>query len=115
MNEEALAHWGLPWKKRRKRKIELLNLKQQNRSVKNYNSVTRNMGQDSSVGIATHYGLDGPGIKSLWGRDFLHSSRLARGAHPTSYTLGTRSFPGVKGRGMALTTHPHLVPRLKKE
>jgi len=29
--------------------------------------------------------------------------------------LGTRSFPGVKGRGMALTTHPHLVPRLKKE
>ena len=25
------------------------------------------MGRDSSVGIATRYGLDGPGIESLWG------------------------------------------------
>ena len=25
--------------------------------------------RDSSVGIATHYGLDGPGIESRWGRD----------------------------------------------
>jgi hypothetical protein len=24
-------------------------------------------GRDSSVGIATHYGLDGPGIESRWG------------------------------------------------
>jgi hypothetical protein len=32
---------------------------------------------DSSVGIATRYGLDGPGIKSRWGRDFPHPSRLA--------------------------------------
>jgi len=33
--------------------------------------------QDSSVGIATRYGLDGPGIESQWGRDFLHLFRLA--------------------------------------
>ena len=33
--------------------------------------------RDSSVGIATHYGLDGPGIESRWGRDFLHLSRSA--------------------------------------
>ena len=48
---------------------------------------------DSSVGIATRYGLDGPGIESLWGRDFPHPSRPA---------LGTGSFPGVKqpGRGV---------------
>jgi hypothetical protein len=26
--------------------------------------------RDSSVGIATGYGLDGPGIESRWGRDF---------------------------------------------
>jgi hypothetical protein len=32
--------------------------------------------QDSSVGIATRYGLDGPGIESQWGRDFPHLSRL---------------------------------------
>ena len=36
-------------------------------------------GRDSSVGIATRYGLDGPGIESLWGRDFPHPSRPALG------------------------------------
>ena len=30
------------------------------------------MGRDSSVGITTRYGLDGPGIESRWGRDFPH-------------------------------------------
>ena len=34
-------------------------------------------GRDSSVGTATRYGLDGPGIESLWGRDFPHPSRPA--------------------------------------
>jgi hypothetical protein len=28
---------------------------------------TDNRGQDSSVGIAARYSLDGPGIKSQWG------------------------------------------------
>jgi hypothetical protein len=36
-------------------------------------------GPGSSVGIATGYGLDGPGIVSRWGRDFPHLSRLALG------------------------------------
>jgi hypothetical protein len=31
----------------------------------------------SVVGIATAYGLDGPGIESLGGRDFPHLSRPA--------------------------------------
>ena len=35
--------------------------------------------RDSSVGIATRYGLDGPGIEYRWGRDFLHPSRPALG------------------------------------
>jgi hypothetical protein len=40
-------------------------------------------GPDSSVGIATGYGLNGPGIESQWGRDFLHTSRPAlRPAQP---------------------------------
>ena len=30
-----------------------------------------------AVGIATRYGLDGPGIESRWSRDFLHPSCLA--------------------------------------
>jgi hypothetical protein len=36
-------------------------------------------GPGSSVGIATGYGLDGPGIESRWGRDFPHLSRPALG------------------------------------
>jgi hypothetical protein len=36
-----------------------------------------NVGRDSAVSIATRYGLDGPGIESQWGRDFLHPSRPA--------------------------------------
>jgi hypothetical protein len=34
-------------------------------------------GPGSSVDIANGYGLDGPGIKSRWGRDFSHTSRPA--------------------------------------
>ena len=37
------------------------------------------LGRDSSVGIATVYGLDGPGIESQWGRNFPQSSRPALG------------------------------------
>jgi hypothetical protein len=33
--------------------------------------------QDRAVGIATCYGLDGPGIETRRGRDFLHPSRPA--------------------------------------
>ena len=57
-------------------------------------------GPSSVVGIATGYGLDGPGIESRWGRNFQHLSRPALG-----------SFPGVKsGRGVTLTPQPLLVP-----
>jgi hypothetical protein len=35
------------------------------------------MGRGSPVGIATGYGLDGPGIEFRWGRDFPHLSRPA--------------------------------------
>jgi len=69
------------------------------------------VGGDSSVCIATSYGLDGPGIESRWGRGFPHLSRPSLGAHQASYTMGTGSFPGVKsGRGVTLTAHPLLVP-----
>ena len=34
---------------------------------------------NSVVGIATRYELDGPGIESRWGRDTQHPSRLALG------------------------------------
>jgi len=59
------------------------------------------VGRDNPVGIATRYGLDGPGIESWWERDFQHLSRPALG--PTQHLIiGTGSFPGVKrpGRGV---------------
>jgi len=37
------------------------------------------------------------------------------GFHPLSSTIGTGSFPGLRERGLALTNHPYLAPRLKKE
>ena len=68
-------------------------------------------GPGSSVGIATDYGLDGPGVESRWGRDF-PPVQTGPGAHPVSCKMGTGSFLGVKcGRGVLLTTHPLLVPR----
>jgi len=43
----------------------------------------RVVGRDSSVGIVTRYGLEGPGIESRWGRDFQQPSRSALGpTHP---------------------------------
>ena len=48
------------------------------------------MGRDSVVSIATRYRLDGPGIESWWGLDFLHPSRLALGPaqSPVQWILG---------------------------
>ena len=42
-------------------------------------SSRRRIGWDSAVGIAIRYGLNGPGIESLWGRGFPHLSRPALG------------------------------------
>ena len=54
------------------------------------------MGQDSSVSIATHYGLDSPGIKSRWGTRFSEPVQTGPGPHPASYTMGTGTFPDAK-------------------
>ena len=67
-------------------------------------------GPGSIVGIATGYGLDGPGIESRWGARFSAPVQTGPGAHPASCTMGTGSFPGVRsGRGVTLTPHPLLV------
>jgi len=68
------------------------------------------VGRDSSVGIATGYGLDGPGIESRWGARFSAPVQTGPVAHPASCTTGTGSFLEVKsGRGVTLTPHPLLV------
>jgi hypothetical protein len=49
-------------------------------SATKFHTVTSSSsGPGSSVGTATDYGLDGPGIESRWGRDFPRRSRPALG------------------------------------
>jgi hypothetical protein len=57
------------------------------------------MGRDSSVGIATHYGLDGPGIESRWGRYLTHSSRPALGPTQPPIQWVPGLFLGGKAAG----------------
>jgi len=54
------------------------------------------VGRDSSVGIATRYGLDGTGIESRLGARFSAPVQTGPGSHQAFYTIGTGSFPGVK-------------------
>ena len=56
------------------------------------------VGCDGSVGIATGYGIDGPGIESRWGAKFSAPVHTGPGDHPASCTMGTGSFPGGKLR-----------------
>jgi len=50
----------------------------------------------SAVGIATRYGLGGPGIESCWGRDFPHQSRTALGPTKAPIQWVPASFPAIK-------------------
>ena len=73
------------------------------------------VGRDSSVGIASRYGLDGPGDRNPVEARFSAPVHTGPVGHPASCTVGIGSFPGVKRPGVALTTHPHLAPRLRTE
>ena len=54
------------------------------------------VGRDSSVGIATRYGLKGPGIESRCGARFSAPVQTGPGAHPASYTMSAGSLPECK-------------------
>jgi hypothetical protein len=80
--------------------------------------MTRGAGLSQAV-LVSDYGLDDRAIwvRSPAGAEDLSCSlcvQIGSGAHPASCTMDTGEVlsPGVKrGRGVMLTTHPHLVPR----
>jgi len=72
--------------------------------------------QDSSVGIATRYGLDGPGIESRWGGEiFPHRPDRLRGPPSLLYNGYRDPFSAIERVVVWYwTTQPHPAPRLKE-
>jgi hypothetical protein len=72
------------------------------------------VGRDNSIGIATRYGLDVPGIESRWGRDFPHPSRL--GPEPTQPPVQwvPGLSPGVKRPGRGIDHPPPSSAEVKE-
>ena len=63
------------------------------------------MGRDSSVGIATRYGLQGPGIEFQWRQDLPYLSRPA---------LGPTQLPGIKRPGRGVDDQPPSSAEVKE-
>jgi hypothetical protein len=60
---------------------------------------TTHLGRDSSVGIATRYGLEGPGIESRCGREIFRTRPDRPLGPPSLLYNGYRVFPGGKAAG----------------
>jgi hypothetical protein len=69
--------------------------------------------RDTSVGIATRYGLDAPRIESRWRQDFSHPSRPTLCWHSLPYN-GYRVFPGVRRPGRGVDYPPPSSAEVKK-
>ena len=58
------------------------------------------LGQDSSVGIETRYGLDGPGIEFRWGDEIFRTHPDWLWGPPSLLYNGYRVFSGGKAAGV---------------
>jgi hypothetical protein len=72
------------------------------------------MDRDSSVSIATRYGLEGPGIESRREARFSAPVQASRGAHPAISTVRTESLPGVKRPERGVDQPPPSSAQVKK-
>jgi hypothetical protein len=66
-------------------------------------------------GIATRYGLDGPGIESRLDARFSAPVQTCPGAHPASYITITGCFQGVKRPGRGLDHPPPSSVEVKEK
>jgi hypothetical protein len=83
-------------------------------SLLNDNNYMYHRGPGSWVSIATEHGLDGPGIESRWGWDFLNCLDRPWGPPSLLYN-GYRVFPEGRQRpGRDADSSPPLVSRSKK-
>jgi hypothetical protein len=91
--------WVMKWKKwsRHSRgRVEGIQEKNINRESRFRRRHLVFVGRDSSVGIATRYGLDGTGIESRWRRDFPQPSIPSLGLTQPPIQWVSGLFPVVK-------------------
>ena len=109
----ALSRLTVPWLKKYKLYVTKKKKKTWDHNFHFYYRCV--CGPGSVVGIATGYGLGGPGIESRWGARFFVTVQTGLGAHPASCTMGTGSLLWVKSsQGVTLTPHPLLEPWSRK-
>jgi hypothetical protein len=71
-------------------------------------------GPGSIVGIATAYGMDGPGDRNPVGATLSAPVQTGPGAHPASRTMGTGSSPWVKRPGHGADHNPPSKAEVKE-
>jgi hypothetical protein len=85
-------------------------------SAVSYTTIASYQNPDTSVGIATEYGLDSQGFHSRQGQEISVFSTMSNsGLSPVETLIWYRGFfpRGWSCRGLKLTTHLHLVSRSK--
>jgi hypothetical protein len=76
--------------------------------------MSKTVGRESVVGIATRYGLDGPGMVSRWGGEISRTVQTGPGARPAYYTMDTGPFPGIKRSGRGVEHAPLYGAEVKE-
>jgi len=80
-----------------------------------YDELTLSMvGRDSSVGMTTRYGLDGPDIKSRWGEKYSTPVQTGSGAHLAPCTRAIVSFQRKKRPNRGVDHPPPSSPEFKE-
>jgi len=71
---------------------------------------------DNVAHVATHYRLHGPGLEAHLWRNFLYPAKTGPDVHAAFRTMSIGSHIRQKnGRGVVLTTHHHLAPRIQDQ